>query len=59
MPKENSDVPIGSIGAVKVDDHIEMVRIGYCIGKRWWNQGITSESLALLVSFFFNEVQVD
>jgi len=34
VPKDNRGVPIGSIGAVKVDDQIEMVRIGCCVGKR-------------------------
>jgi [ribosomal protein S5]-alanine N-acetyltransferase len=30
--------PIGSISAVKKDDDIKMVHIGYCIGKNWWNR---------------------
>lgn len=57
--KENGNVPIGSIGIVKFDDDIQMVHVGYCIGKAWWNQGITSEALGLLIDFFFKEVGVN
>lgn len=57
--KENGDMPIGSIGVVLKDDKIEMVHIGYCIGKKWWKQGITSEALKLLISYFFNEIKVN
>jgi ribosomal-protein-alanine N-acetyltransferase len=57
--KENSDEPIGCISAVDKDNAIEMVHIGYCIGKRWWKRGITSEALAALIKFFFEEVGVN
>jgi len=48
--------PVGSIGAVKLDDDVGLVHIGYCIGRRWWHQGITSESMARVMDFFFDEV---
>ena len=38
--------PVGSIAAVKVVDDLEMVVIGYCIGRKWWHQGITSEGIS-------------
>jgi ribosomal-protein-alanine N-acetyltransferase len=57
--KENGDMPIGSIAVVLQDDATEMVHIGYCIGRKWWNKGITSGALALLVDYFFNEVGVN
>lgn len=47
--------PVGSIGAVHGRDEIAMVHIGYCIGKKWWKQGITSEALTALIRFFFEE----
>ena len=47
---------IGSIAAVIVKDDIEMVHIGYCIGKAWWRKGYTSEALMRLVQFFFEDV---
>jgi ribosomal-protein-alanine N-acetyltransferase len=54
--KGNGDMPIGSIGAVLRDDDTGMVHIGYCIGRKWWNKGITSEALALLVDYFFTVI---
>jgi [ribosomal protein S5]-alanine N-acetyltransferase len=51
--RENPKVPIGSIGAVRVDDVLNQAHIGYCIGRAWWNRGITSEALTALIEFFF------
>jgi len=51
--------PVGSISVVKQQDEIKMVHIGYCIGKRWWNRGFTSESLRAIIKFFFEEVGVN
>jgi len=53
------DEPIGSIAAVKQCDDIEMVHIGYCIGRKWWHKGYTSEALNELIRFFFEEVGVN
>ena len=50
---------IGSIATVDKRDDISMVHIGYCIGKNWWHQGYTSEALAELVRFFFEEVGIN
>lgn len=58
VPK-NFGEPIGSIAAVKVDNTIEMVHIGYAIGTQWWRKGYTSEALIRLVKFFFEEVGVN
>jgi ribosomal-protein-alanine N-acetyltransferase len=57
--KPNAGEPIGCISVVDKDDRLEMVQIGYCIGRKWWNQGITTEALAELVRFFFEEVGVN
>jgi ribosomal-protein-alanine N-acetyltransferase len=59
ISKENGEEPVGSISVVLKEDEIKMVHIGYCIGKRWWRQGITSEALSTLVKFFFEEVGVN
>ena len=50
---------IGSISAVRQQDDIKMVHIGYCCGKKWWHQGIMSEALARLIKFFFEDVGVN
>jgi Acetyltransferases, including N-acetylases of ribosomal proteins len=48
--------PIGSMAVVHKDDKTEMAHIGYCIGKQWWKQGITSEALAAVMRYLFTEV---
>ena len=57
--KENGDYPIGSIGVVDKNEKVNMVHIGYCIGKSWWNKGITSEALGALIKYFIEEVGVN
>lgn len=51
--------PIGSIAAVGQRDDIKMVHIGYCIGQKWWRCGYTSEALAEIIRFFFEDVGVN
>lgn len=48
--------PIGSISAVKIDEDLESVEIGYCIGKEFWNKGYTTEALREVIRFFMVEV---
>ena len=48
--------PIGSIAAVEVNEKTEAITIGYCIGKKWWHQGIMTEALSAVIAFFFEEV---
>ena len=54
--KDSADEPVGSIGAVDVSDDIAAVQIGYCLGRRWWHQGIMSEALGAVMDFFFDAV---
>ena len=49
--------PIGTISVVDMDERTDKVHIGYCIGSKWWHKGITSEALAAIISFFFEEVK--
>ena len=53
--KENGNEPIGSIGAVGMNEDISMVHIGYCIGRNWWHRGIMSEALKKVIDFFFDQ----
>ena len=53
--KENGDEPIGSIGAVRLDDDTRMAHIGYCIGRRWWNQGVMSRALQAVIDYMFSQ----
>ena len=56
---EHGNDPIGSIAAVHMDEDIDMVHIGYCLGKKWWHQGIMSEALKAVMDFFFDKVGVN
>lgn len=49
---------IGSIGVVQIDEISDSIDIGYCISREFWRQNITSEALAKVLQFFFEEVQV-
>lgn len=51
--------PIGSISVVKIDERIDKVTVGYCIGKKWWHKGITSEAFERVIKFLFEEVKVN
>lgn len=51
--------PIGSISVVDMNEKLEIVHIGYCIGSKWWHQGITSEAFSAIIPFLFEEVGVN
>ena len=51
--------PIGTIGAVEIDESIGDIEIGYCIGRKFWNKGIITEAFKAVIDFFFNEVGVN
>jgi Acetyltransferases, including N-acetylases of ribosomal proteins len=57
--KENGDEPIGTISVVDQNDQLNIVHIGYCIGRKWWNLGITSEAFSGIIPFLFDEVKVN
>lgn len=54
--KENGDEPIGDIAVVHMNEEVSMMHIGYCIGRKWWHQGITSEALKAVMHFLFETV---
>ena len=57
--KENGDEPIGDIAVVNMNEEVSMMHIGYCIGRAWWHQGITSEALKAVMDFLFDVVDVN
>jgi len=48
--------PIGSISVVSRDERVEGAELGWCIGRPWWHQGITSEAAGRVIAFLFEEV---
>lgn len=49
---------IGGISVVSIDENVEEVEIGYCIGKEYWNKGIVTEAFSSIIKFLFEEVDV-
>ena len=56
--KENNFL-LGSIGVVDANDNIDCIRVGYCISRKYWHQGITSEAFSMIIKFFFEEVKAN
>ena len=56
--KENVDEPIGTIHGL-VNNDLESIQIGYCLGRAWWHQGIMSEAAQRVIDFFFDTVNVN
>lgn len=52
VPKETGE-PIGSAGAVRVDDELSTIGIGYCIGRKYWGHGIVPEAVHAMLKHFF------
>jgi ribosomal-protein-alanine N-acetyltransferase len=50
--------PIGFIDTYN-DEQISEIRVDYGIGKNWWHMGYTSEALAAVISFLFEQVGVN
>lgn len=59
MTLQEDGTPIGSISAVRMDERVQAVEIGYGIGSRFWHQGYTSEALRAVMDFFFDQVGVN
>lgn len=50
---------IGSIGVFHMSENTNTFEVGYCIGKSYWNQGVTTEALSAVINFLFSEVDVN
>ena len=57
--KDQDNQPIGSIGVVDKNEATNTVHIGYCIGQKWWNSGITTEAFAGIIPFLFDKVKAN
>lgn len=50
---------IGSISVVKLENENKSCEIGYCIGSKFWNKGITTEAFKSVIDYLFREVKVN
>lgn len=55
VPKDVGE-PIGTISVVDMNERLDLLHIGYCIGSRWWGHGFTSEAFAAVIPYLFGEV---
>ncbi len=55
--KDNKSEPIGTIGVTHQDNVVGMAHIGYCIGRKYWHKGITSEALKSVMDYLFDKVE--
>lgn len=53
---KDTKVAVGSIGAFRLYDDLKTAEVGYCIGKQYWNKGITTEALNEVIRFLFEEI---
>src|SRR5690554_324686 len=53
---KNIGKPIGSISVVEASNIWERAEIGYCMGKKYWNQGIMTESLKAVVNYLITQI---
>lgn len=50
------DEPVGTISVAARDEALNILHVGYCIGSKWWRQGITSEAFSAIIPYLFQEV---
>jgi ribosomal-protein-alanine N-acetyltransferase len=55
VPKELGE-PIGSMSVVRTNEKYAWAEMGYCIGRRWWGQGLTAEALRAAIEYLIREV---
>ena len=54
--KSFNNQPIGRITVVELREKAKVAQLGYCIGSKWWHQGLTSEAFNAVKDFLFDEV---
>lgn len=53
---KEKEEPIGAIGLLEVNENDLCGDFGYCISKKFWGQGITTEALKSILSFAFDSI---
>lgn len=53
---KDNNIVTGSIGVVELNETHESCNIGYCIGRKFWGRGITTEAFKGIIEYLFNEV---
>ena len=53
--KQTGEV-IGDIAAMKLNEKVESVEMGYCLGRAWWGRGLMPEALTAVMEYLFTRV---
>lgn len=56
ITRKETGEPIGSMGVAGCNEKVESMEVGYCIGRAYWNRGITSEAFAAVIRYLTGEV---
>ena len=52
--REESPEPVGMISVVSMNEEVDSVQIGYCLGRNWWGRGVMTEALGAVIGFCFD-----
>ncbi len=47
---------IGSCSVVRIDESIDELELGWCMGRQWWGKGLMPEAARAILAFLFDEV---
>jgi len=50
---------VGIIEVMDVNSKVDMLTIGYYLNQEYWNKGITTRSLKLILKYLFTEIEVN
>ena len=53
---KSSGEVIGRLFGMHPNDKIKQVELAYELGSKWWNQGLMTEAVKVVLPFFFDEV---
>lgn len=53
--KETGEI-VGNISVVEIKENVEGAVLGYCMGTRWWGNGIMPEAGRAVVKYLFEQV---
>lgn len=53
---KSSNEVIGRLFGMHPDDQLGQVELAYEIGQKWWNKGLMTEAVKVVIAFFFHEV---
>ena len=55
---ENGEM-IGSVGVMMTAESDFRAELGYCVGRKWWGQGYTSEAVKAVIDYMFANTDIE